>query len=340
MTDVAQTVAPAPVDRRTTDLLLARLHLRTGSLVLALAEFETLASRGPLDDEALVDLADVRWRTGDLAGAGSAATTALDRGVDAPVAMIIAAESAFALGRPGEARRLATRAMAAAGGTLDALFAGMPRSAVWPPDPAEPAPSAATLFGDDGSDGPDTSGVFEERRHEDRRRSATGPLPATAAGIAAAAVGPTTPGLWDGDTEPEAPVPGPAARSAAMLEAGRQALVAGEPDRAAALLGVAMRVGPHLAPSIVDATMDASTPALLVVRGDALLATGHATEAADAFAAAATGLGVDLPAGAADAEVPSDEVPGRTDAGETTDEPAAPDADAAVPYGPTEDRPQ
>ena len=326
MTDTEPTVAPAPADRRTTDLILARLHLRTGSLALARAEFETLAGRGTLDDEALVDLADVRWRTGDLAGAGSAATTALDRGIAAPVAMIIAAESAFALGRPGEARRLATRAMTAAGGTLDALFAGMPRSSVWPSDPAEPAPSAATLFGDDG-DGAGSGEVFEERRHEDRRRAAAGPLPATAAGIAAAAAGPTTPGLWDGDPEVDEPIPGPAARSAAMLEAGRQAISSGEPDRAAALLGVAMRVGPHLAPSIVDATMDAETPALLVVRGDALLATGHATESADAYAAAAAALGIDVPA----------EAPEVSDESEPSD---APDADAAVPYGPTEDLPQ
>src|SRR4029077_14810446 len=179
--------APTPADRRTTDLTLARLDLRTGSLALARAEFETLAGRAPLDGDALVDLADVRWRTGDLASAGSAATSALDQGIDAPVAMIVAAESAFALGRPGEARRLATRAMAAAGGTLDALFGGMPRSSVWPPDPAEPAPMAGTLFGDDVGEPVSANGeVIEERRREDRRRAAPGPLPATAAGIAAA----------------------------------------------------------------------------------------------------------------------------------------------------------
>ena len=38
--------AAAQADRRPTDLTLARLHLRTGSLALARAEFETLAGRG------------------------------------------------------------------------------------------------------------------------------------------------------------------------------------------------------------------------------------------------------------------------------------------------------
>ncbi|MFN8631135.1 MAG: hypothetical protein U0838_12715 [Chloroflexota bacterium] len=40
---------------------------------LARAELEALAGRGRLDDAALLDLAEVRWRTGDLGGAGDAA---------------------------------------------------------------------------------------------------------------------------------------------------------------------------------------------------------------------------------------------------------------------------
>ena len=77
-----------------------------------------------------------RWTSPRCAGgpatrsvAGEAAATALEHGVEAPLALIITAEAAVAIGRPGEARRLATKAMSAAGGTLDALFAGMPRSA-------------------------------------------------------------------------------------------------------------------------------------------------------------------------------------------------------------------
>ena len=143
--------------------------------------------------------------------------------------MIIAAESAFALGRPGEARRLATRAMTAAGGTLDALFAGMPRSSVWPSDPAEPPRPRRPCSATTATASRQAARSSKSAADEDRRRAAPGPLPATAAGIAAAATGPTTPGaatpgLWDDDPEVDLPIPGPAARSAAMLEAGRLAI--------------------------------------------------------------------------------------------------------------------
>ena len=42
---------------------------------------------GTLDEPALLDLAEVRWRTGDLAGAGEAAHAALARGVEDPLAL-------------------------------------------------------------------------------------------------------------------------------------------------------------------------------------------------------------------------------------------------------------
>ena len=71
---------------RSSDLALARLHLRLGSLGLARAELEGMAGSGVLDDEGLVDLAEARWRTGDLAGAGEAASAALAAGNEAVVA--------------------------------------------------------------------------------------------------------------------------------------------------------------------------------------------------------------------------------------------------------------
>ena len=126
--------------------MLAHAHLRLGSLALARTELETLAGLGRLDTPGLVDLAEVRWRTGDLAGAGEAAAVALRGDEEHPVALLIAAEAAAALGRPSESRRLAARAMANATGSIDAIFAGMPRSAAWPPDADEPPPTAPTLF--------------------------------------------------------------------------------------------------------------------------------------------------------------------------------------------------
>ena len=56
---------PTPTSARA-ELVLARVHLRMGSMGLARAELETLAGRNGLDDEGIRDLAEVRWRTGDL----------------------------------------------------------------------------------------------------------------------------------------------------------------------------------------------------------------------------------------------------------------------------------
>ena len=134
------------VATRGSDLALARLHLRLGSLALARAELETLAGRDALDQDGLVDLAEARWRTGDIAGAGEAAVAALDDEDGPLLALVVAAEAAAARGRPTEARRLADRAMEVANGSIDALFAGMPRAGVWPPDAAAPPPSPTTMF--------------------------------------------------------------------------------------------------------------------------------------------------------------------------------------------------
>jgi Flp pilus assembly protein TadD len=126
---------PRAASLRSPGLRLARVHLRMGSLVLARAELEAYAGRGELDDEAILDLAEARWRTGDLAGAGEVATAAIQGGSTEPLALVIAAEAVAALGRPGEARRLAAKALESVEGSLDPLFAGMPRSLIWPTDP-------------------------------------------------------------------------------------------------------------------------------------------------------------------------------------------------------------
>ena len=64
---------PATRSAGRASLALARLHLRVGSFALARADFETLAGEAPLDDGALVDLAEACWRTGDIGLAGEAA---------------------------------------------------------------------------------------------------------------------------------------------------------------------------------------------------------------------------------------------------------------------------
>ncbi len=154
---------------RATDARLARVHLRLGAHGLGRAELEGLAGRGALDDDALLDLAEVRWRTGDLAGAGEAAQAYLATGRDDAVALVIAAEAAAALGRPGEARRLATRAIAVADRPLDAMFAGIAKSAVWPSDPTHGEQSAA-LF----PAGPAATGALAARRDRPEQRATSG----------------------------------------------------------------------------------------------------------------------------------------------------------------------
>jgi hypothetical protein len=279
--------------RRQADLALARAHLRLGSLALARTELEILAGVGELDGPGRVDLAEVRWRTGDLVRAGEAATEALAVFGDEPVALVIAAESAAALGRPNEARRLAMRAMDVLGGPVDAIFAGMPRSAVWPADAAEPPPTTATLFQQEPIAAParrvgDSDTLVASTLRASTSDPVTGGQPSRS---------PVTPGFWDVDAgvEPVAPeVPDPAEE----LEAAARALGAGALDEAALRFALTLRLAPALAPAVLEATegvagrgsvvgSSPAGPALSVVRGDAFRLVGLEMEARRAYAMAA-----------------------------------------------------
>jgi len=234
---------------RPAPLRVARLHLRMGQLQLARAELEALAGRAALDEPALLDLAEARWRTGDLAGAGEAATAVLARGRDDALALLILAESVAAEGRPGEARRLAARALALVEGPLDPVFAGMPRSLIWPEDaPAPPDPSAA----------PGAAMATGQVDHGPGRR----------ARHAAA-----------GDLET------PASTAAAEAYAGgRAALAGGDVGEAALRLGVALRLDPGFAEGVLEAVGAwERDPALALVAGDALRLLGREVEALAAF---------------------------------------------------------
>ena len=268
---------PAPT--RSVEQALAHAHLRMGDLALARVELETLGGLGALDTIGLVDLAEVRWRTGDLVSAGAMAAAALvDQGqAPDPVALVVASEAASLLGRPSEARRLASLAIARAPDSIDAIFAGMPRSGVWAADAMEPAPTAPTLF-DRGPEGPGPEVAVE-------------PAADTAVpGGPTAQDGPvsTTPGFWDGDGVLDADgvtMPDPTLE----FEAGRMALVAGALDEAAFRFGLALRLGPALAPAVLEATEGARASSLMVVRGDACRLSGHEAEARQAYAIAARG---------------------------------------------------
>jgi len=231
-------------------LRVARLHLRIGQLQLARAELEALAGRAVLDEPALLDLAEARWRTGDLAGAGAAAAALVARGRDDGLALLILAESVAAEGRPGEARRLAARALALVKGPLDPVFAGMPRSLIWPQDaPASADPAAAVGAGMAAGHADHASGG--RARH------------------AAAA----------DDLET------PASTAAAEAYAGgRAALAGGDVGEAALRLGVALRLDPGFAEGVLEAVGAwERDPALALVAGDALRLLGREAEALVAF---------------------------------------------------------
>ncbi len=322
MTDVSASIARSP------DLVLARLHLRLGSLALARAELETLAGRDALDEDGLVDLAEARWRTGDIEGAGEAAVAALTDEEGPLLALVVAAEAAAARGRPTEARRLAGRAMAEAAGSIDEIFAGMPRGSAWPPDASAPPPAPTTMF-----DAPRRGTVVAP--HGGRRgrvapvvapvvappvRAEAGPSPSDAADAG-------TDGLWGEDGVPEAAVtdvlsadlaaeaeaeaeagltdavdePDPAAE----LERARAALSLADPGEAAVRLGLVLRLSPSLAPAVLDLVADRPEPALAIVRGDAYRLVGRELEARRAFAEAARSVGAASPS----APTPPDDPP-------------------------------
>jgi hypothetical protein len=123
---------PFPPEARAADARLARLHLRGGLISLARAELEQMAGIGALDREALADLAEARWRSGDLEGAYEAANAHLGAGGTEPIAHLIVAEQADRDGRLVEARRHAAVVRERVGPGLDRLFAGEPRSTAWP----------------------------------------------------------------------------------------------------------------------------------------------------------------------------------------------------------------
>lgn len=125
---------------------MAHLHLRTGLPALARVELETLAGRGELGAPALADLAEARWRGGDLSGAAEAARAHLDQGGDEVLAEVVVIEALVAAGDHRDARRLAQRVLSRAdvdAATLDLVFAGHPRSSAWSSTSVAVTPPAA-----------------------------------------------------------------------------------------------------------------------------------------------------------------------------------------------------
>ena len=249
----AAETAATEAGQRPTGLRLARIHLRMGLLGLARAELEAYAGRGDLDDEALLDLAEVRWRTGDLTGAGEVANAYLGTGRTDPVALVIAAEAVVAAGRPGEARRLAGRALESVQGSLDQVFNGMPRSLIWPADTDEPAGA------------PPAETPAKRSRRQD-----------------------VTATLWSEPALPGSSVALPDADDA--FADGREALERDDLVEAALQMGIALRLASSLAPAILDAIGANESPELDLVRGDAYRLVGREAEAQRSYTAALRAL--------------------------------------------------
>lgn len=290
-------IAALPV--REPDLVVARLHLRLGSLSIARAELEALAGNDALDDEGIVDLAEVRWRTGDLAGAGEAANARLTTYPNDVLALVIAAEAQADLGRPGEARRLAGRALTRSEGPIDLIFAGMQRSSVWPIDPNAPPEPVGELF----EDLPQQPGgyIFAPTSRVDEFEEATGAYEVPTAGEAEGQ------GLWEEHTDTIAPtLPEPAE----LLARSKAALKAGRPGQAAAGLALALRADPNLAPTVLDLIAGREEPVLALVRGDANRIVGHDAEAIRDYVSAVAAI--DLQRRSDDRPAEPDERPARS----------------------------
>ena len=311
--EIVEGADPRLVREHALDLRLARLHLRTGAVQLARAEFEALAVLNALDVDAHLDLAETRWRAGDLAGAGDAVVEYLEGGGDEALAYVIAAEASAAMGRVGDARRLARRALDRLTMPLERVFAGQPRSEVWPgPTDAEVQP-VSTLFaglapdpmrgGRIGLSGAPAVSTGHVRPLEPLLASGQmdpwESLP-TSSGAAAESTPYESLSLGLDLDRVEAPRPAPVPTGAgptggsggepfdpvAELDAARRAIAAGDLDRAGVRLAIILRARPALAPAVLDLARGVGGPAFDLVRGDALRMTGHEAAAQEAFAAA------------------------------------------------------
>jgi hypothetical protein len=284
-------MAPRPVDdsedTRRVDwpalqIRIARIRLRTGSLYTARAELEALAARDQLDTPAHLDLAEARWRTGDLQGAGEAAAAYLEDGGNAALGFVIAAEASAIANRPAEAAKYAEMALERClVAELDPIFAGLPRKASWPADASKS--SAGTI----------PAGPVAEAAMAEPEREAAPVAPAPIAGLSFAAP------LRPAAQRPEASSVDEASAGAAQADprdnaevtAGRSFLAAEDPVMAALHFGVAIRLAPTVAGAVLSAIGERRDLPLQLVRGDALRLLGLEVDAGNTFLSVATALG-------------------------------------------------
>jgi hypothetical protein len=267
---------------------LARLHLGTGLLRLARVELEELAGEGRLDADGVLDLAEARWRTGDLRGAAEAAGAWLEAGAatgagenggrPGALAHALVAEGLAVRGREDDAVVHVAATLDALGaeptgvagshdaarslsGALDALFAGIaPRAEAWP--------------------------AFEPRV----LGASAGAPAADAAAADGAPAAAASPGGWSSGALARAPSREAGAAAPDPIAAADDRLAAGEDSAAAVLLILALRATPLRALEVLgraDAALsERSSAGLLLARAEALRVLGRHDAAGIAYAVA------------------------------------------------------
>jgi len=286
--------AQVSAEARAADARLARVHLRGGLLPLARAALEQMAGAGTLDRDAMADLAEVRWRNGDLEGAVESARAHHASGGNEPVAMLIVAEELSRRGEQQQASQQASSVVQRVGAAVELYFAGEPRSVVWP--------AADDGWMDVDAVAPGRWGLLVGGREVVAPTPRTWiPVPLEQPGSPAPAA---SPAAMDATLVGRGGIAQPGGQTSTALvamsgrlageelEAVDRSLADGRTGAAAERLGVLLRLDPALAPVILTAADKAvaNTPpgspgqsAIHLVRGDAYRILGHETEAAAAF---------------------------------------------------------
>ncbi|MGA3056621.1 MAG: hypothetical protein ABSE70_01095 [Candidatus Limnocylindrales bacterium] len=337
-----------PAEDPSLQIRLARIHLRTGSLALARAQLESLAGRDLLDTPGMLDLAEVRWRTGDLHGAGEAADAYLAANGGEALGFVIAAEVASLAGRHAEARRHVEQAQLRLLTSLDSVFAGMPRKAMFPATEwgtraapgkapaAEPPEAAAPVIE------PLVEPVVEAEASEPAAEPPAAPPAVEPAAAAEPEPAPTQVVSEIADTvttdfslqdAAAQPVIDPSrVRADTEIEAGIALLRVGDSALAALHFGIALRMNPESAPAVLGVIGDRRVLALELVRGDALRMLGQESDAGEAYQSVASALRGARTAAEKPAETPAEppktpvEPPGTLPVDATAEVPAEPAA--------------
>ena len=293
MSAAAIPVVGPEVPQRSADARLARVHLRGGLLPLARAALEQMAGAGTLDREAFADLAEVRWRSGDLEGAAEAGHAHLGTGGDEPIVHLILAEEHARRGLMSEAQGHAAAAYVRIGPAVELFFAGERRSGIWPP------PEAGWM--DTQAASPGRWGLLVGGAEVATAAVTTwAAVPLAHVGLMPAAVGRGGSIALPPEPRPPRLPSAPPTTTAALLtgrmageelETVEQSLADGRPDLAVERLAVLLRLDPALAPVILglaDRAADAlgdgpGRSAAHLVRGDALRHLGRESDAGIAY---------------------------------------------------------